>query len=100
MISAEMATENTDGKVRHTFHLHQEVLDKLRDVITYIQAHPQEYAADERELLGNLSRFAVTAVIEKILALETNRKKDFPRRRKGQSVHFGRPRGLSNQAAA
>lgn len=79
-----------EKKTRHTFHFHTQTLEKLRDVIHYIQKHPKEFE-DPMELLDNLSRFAETAVIEKIVAMEAKRGKNFPRRRKGQSVHFGRP---------
>jgi hypothetical protein len=79
-----------EQKTRHTFHFHTQTLEKLRDAVRYIQKHPGEFDGP-KELIDNLSRFAETAVIEKIIALEDERGKAFPRRRKNQSVHFGRP---------
>ncbi len=78
-------------KIRHTFHIHEPVLEKLRDVVLYIQKHKDEFSAEDLDLVDNLSRFTETAVMEKIMALEEKRGKEFPTRRKGQEVHFGRP---------
>lgn len=77
-------------KVRHTFHIHEAVMDKLRDAVKAIQDHPERYPDVDLEQYDNLSRFAQTAIIAEIETLE-QQFKAFPRRRKNERVHFGRP---------
>ena len=83
-------TENKD-KIRHTFHFHEATINKLRDVVSYIQKHPDEFNELELPQIDNLSRFVENATLQKIRQLEDLRGRRFKKRRPGAEVHFGRP---------
>ncbi len=81
-------------KSRHTFHVNDAVMEKLRDAVYYIQQHPTEFKGinDFYGTVPTLSTIAEKAMLDLILALEKKRGKAFPKRPQDEGVHFGRPR--------
>lgn len=79
-----------DQRIRYTCHLRKSILDKLRDVIFYVQKHPDEFRG-QVDLLNSVSRFVEVAVLEKIIRMEKERGEPFAVRAEGEEVNHGRP---------
>jgi hypothetical protein len=75
-------TRRTNGKIRYTFHLHEVVIEKARDVVFHLGGE---------ETMASLCE---AALIEFIDTLETERGKPFPKRT--GDVAVGRPKSLDN----
>ena len=78
---AKYPTRRSNGKVRYTFHLHEVVVEKARDVVFH----------SEGETMASLCE---AALIEFIDSLELERGKPFPKRT--GEVAVGRPKSLDN----
>jgi hypothetical protein len=82
--------KRSNGRIRFTFHLHESVLEKLRDLVVFLQSEESaKYGVQDKS--QSLSVFTEHALIESITKLEKRIKKEIPPRR-NREVRFGRPR--------